>query len=619
MKGRCLYITVCLFVLLEQFPAVQSREPNCLNPVERCDPNTNYIPESQTFKIEYANTTIRTVVFRNTYLELTAMGSGRNNFTRYRLVVCGCPVPPDSANFVVLFINPRSVYINESPVLALLHILEPTSERLKYVNTLKTIYTPQIRERIESGQVEQIQDENFTVNYSRLIQDPSLSSGIIGSFTIEAFTGFEGNDVPYLAISEVNEPSPLGRAEWMKVIGFYLGNASAAEQRFADVVKEYEDAKRKAREAVRRPSVLINPPTTRNSGIVDLSKSLDDNYEWRLPHGNQYTTDFMDDANSDYHLSSRVSAKSFVFNMSQVIEDFKYARFHVQNALFPGNQSRDTLEEFLNSLVDPLQPDPRVKVEMAKLAAVRCNNVWHQGKRLTTDGHSNDFFESAIFQPDEVLKDLVSIFHPTVDFGGRETFYMDHYAAETDEYAKDCPYNDFSGPAPSPKVYVDNRYFVTDLNRFDAERKWESDIQPVLKDLDVDAEYDMLFEPKNSEDERSIFLIRALVDEENASELRNNTEILTALRSSLGSGVVQVNADGSVLTFDEGLAGVSIAMIVIGSVLGVGLILFVCFAWMKRRKRGGAKMLHTAQDQYWGPQPSNQNHEVPEVEVPMDP
>jgi iron complex transport system substrate-binding protein len=63
--------------------------------------------------------------------------------------------------------------------------------------------------------------------------------------------------------------------------------------------------------------------------------------------------------------------------------------------------------------------DPR----LASLPAVKRGAVWNNTLRLSPGG-GNDYFESAILNPDKVLIDLVKIFHPELLPDRSFTYYM---------------------------------------------------------------------------------------------------------------------------------------------------------------------------------------------------
>jgi len=69
-------------------------------------------------------------------------------------------------------------------------------------------------------------------------------------------------------------------------------------------------------------------------------------------------------------------------------------------------------------LADLNELDPR----FAALPVVRRGEVWNNNLRLNEAG-GNDYFESAVMNPQEVLADLIAILHPELLPGRRLVYY----------------------------------------------------------------------------------------------------------------------------------------------------------------------------------------------------
>ncbi|KAI0563106.1 ABC transporter substrate-binding protein [Gracilaria domingensis] len=234
----------------------------------------------------------------------------------------------------------------------------------------------------------------------------------------------------------------------------------------------------------------------------------------------------------------------------------------------------------MDSVVSPFQPDPKAQKQFEKLSSVRCGKVWGREKRISEDGQANDYFESGVFQPDEILKDLVSILHPNVDFGGREEYYMHFYKPDTSKYTSTCPYNDFITTPGSGEVYVDTLFSVSGRDRFEIEDVWETKIEPELKKLKLPAAFDMLFKADNVDSSDTFFMLRARVDKGEENSLGQPEELRTALERSLGTEVVLRKNEESQQGNKRGPSRA-----VIGIIIAVVLILIILAALCVRRRR----------------------------------
>lgn len=81
---------------------------------------------------------------------------------------------------------------------------------------------------------------------------------------------------------------------------------------------------------------------------------------------------------------------------------------------------------------------------LASFRAVTCHNVWNSGKRYNAATYATDFLEGAVLHPDEVLRDMVTIFYG----GNTPTKYYAEAAPSGHAYS--CPSRASPSPSPSP-------------------------------------------------------------------------------------------------------------------------------------------------------------------------
>ena len=77
------------------------------------------------------------------------------------------------------------------------------------------------------------------------------------------------------------EPTPLGRAEWIRFQALFFGKEESADSLFWQTVKAYEKIKALTQQVKERPSVV----TEKKYGAV-----------WYLPGGKSYMAHFLEDA-----------------------------------------------------------------------------------------------------------------------------------------------------------------------------------------------------------------------------------------------------------------------------------------------------------------------------------
>lgn len=572
---------------------VAAQGPACTNPVADCAAGTDYFPDK--VQITHANSTLRDLAFRNTFVDLTVQGKDAAEVWKYRLVRCGCEAvaEPVSGGRVALSVPPRGVYAGDGPVLGLVTTKLSALDKVRFITDEDFVYASPVRERLASGLIRELGvDEDFATDFSKLKGD-DLDVSIIGTFSVSGYVAAD-TGVPFFVSAEVSEDDPLGRAEWIKAFGILLDSVSSANDAFADIQNQYESVKRKAASVRRRPSVVLNFPG------VGLSGDL----EWTQPSESQFTTQFLRDANVDYRFMNDGRNQTNVLTVDEVVKQFKSARFLINTGRFPG-KTGVTMDEFLTTEIDK-ENDKIINEAMKKLDAVKCGNVWSNAARVTEDGNANDVFENGVNRPDLVLRDLVTIFHPQLDAGGGLTFSYSY--GKPSKNVDACPYVELTAPPSDNQRYVDTEMEITGMSRFEAEDKLESEVIPRLSDdLGIDKEeVEVFFEKAAKDDKKTIMKVRALVAKDDALDISDADTMTTAVSKSLGgdatsvkkltSSVVGAGEEGSAEEKD-GVSGGAVGGIVGGLFALLAVIAGVLYWFGSRRgRRTGEQHIR---DRYW--------------------
>ena len=175
------------------------------------------------------------------------------------------------------------------------------------------------------------------------------------------------------------ESTPLGRAEWMKFIGLFLGREAEADAWFREVRDRYLGLAGMAGQIVEKPSVILNVPL---SG------------RWVIPGGGGYMARFLEDAGAEYQWNHSPESRSLIFDVETVFSQAVNADvwLHQYGA---------------GSIQDLVGSDPRFR----RMKAVRGGRVINNDARQSGAG-SNDFYENGPYSPDIILADLISVLHP---------------------------------------------------------------------------------------------------------------------------------------------------------------------------------------------------------------
>lgn len=220
------------------------------------------------------------------------------------------------------------------------------------------------------------------INYELLISlqpDLVLLYGITGANSME--TRLEELGIPYIYLGEYVESSPLGKAEWLVVIGEMIGCPEVARNRFSEIATCYEQLSERTRKTNSTPRVMLNTPY-RDS--------------WFIPSQQSYMVQLINDAGAKCYTCSADG------NTSQPI-DMELAYVWAAEADFWLNVGP------YNTIAELIRQNPK----FADIKTVSKRQVYNNNARQTPRGGS-DFWESGVVRPDRILQDLITIFHPNL-------------------------------------------------------------------------------------------------------------------------------------------------------------------------------------------------------------
>ncbi|MDO7170627.1 ABC transporter substrate-binding protein [Mariniflexile sp. AS56] len=242
-----------------------------------------------------------------------------------------------------------------------------------YISSEKT------RQRIDDGKVREL-GKNAGINTEVLLEvkpDVVIGFGIDGNN--KTFETIKKSGIPVIFNGDWVEASPLAKAEWIKFFGVLFNKQKQADSIFNTIEKDYLNAKKLAKDAKTKPSVL--------SGAMH-------NDVWYLPNGTSTEAQLLKDANVNYLWSDSKGSGSLSLNFETVFMKAKDADIW----LSPSNYaSREALKN--------------ANTHNTMFKAFQNNNIY---STINTKGTSGGilYFELGTTRPDLVLKDLIKICHP---------------------------------------------------------------------------------------------------------------------------------------------------------------------------------------------------------------
>ena len=174
------------------------------------------------------------------------------------------------------------------------------------------------------------------------------------------------------------ENSPLARAEWIRMIAAFFDKETQADSIFAGIEQRYLQLQEKVKDVSSPRSVL--------SG---------DNFQgtWYVPGGKSFNATLFRDAQLDYRYKNNRERGSVGLDIESVLTQFGKADYWF------GCEA--------DSYAELAEKDAKYLL----LQAVKKRQVFNNHNRVTPSG-GNDYFESAIANPDLLLSDLVKAAYP---------------------------------------------------------------------------------------------------------------------------------------------------------------------------------------------------------------
>ena len=242
----------------------------------------------------------------------------------------------------------------------------------------------QLLERVKDGRIVKIGMEGEFDTELILAANPDvifISPSKRGGYDAISETGI--TLVPHLGYQETD---PLGQAEWVKLVGMFIGREKEANEVFADIESRYNGLKEKTQHVDRRPTVF--------SGEMHYGT-------WHAVGGKNYLAQIFRDAGAEYVINDdETSGENLEFEkMYALAANADYWR--ILNS-FPGEFSYEALKasEQRNALFKAFKERKVIYCNMRK----------------------QPYYEITPVEPDVLLKDFVAIFHPELvepDYEGK--------------------------------------------------------------------------------------------------------------------------------------------------------------------------------------------------------
>jgi iron complex transport system substrate-binding protein len=183
--------------------------------------------------------------------------------------------------------------------------------------------------------------------------------------------------IKLLAWPDYFETNPLGRAEWIKLLGILVQKEEEANSIFDSVSYSYNNLKALTQSVVARPSVFADKAFAG---------------QWYVPGGKSYMAEIFKDAGSDYVFSDNNQTASFPLDIETILSKSKSADFWRIAQASDSEYSYDDLA-LENELYRGFGAFQNKKI-------IFCNTA------------KTAYFEQSPMEPHLILADFIAIMHP---------------------------------------------------------------------------------------------------------------------------------------------------------------------------------------------------------------
>jgi iron complex transport system substrate-binding protein len=345
--------------------------------IDRFDAAADYFPE----KLTVEESRIFTVEYHASY-KVVSLGKAYPDGApeRYVLLQCGAPAPAlngDLASATVISIPIMSLFSSSTTHLPLLVDLDRL-DVLTGVSKFDAITSPPVVARIKAGKVIEFASKSVIDAELIVAHHPGL---LMAAANSPAFPHIRDAGIPIVGNVEWQEPTALGRAEWVKYMALFLNEERKAAQRFDAVKQAYQRLAARTREI-----------PDRDRPRVMTGRAMHGTFT--IAGGRSYVARMIEDAGGHYIWDDNTATGSAMVDLEAQVQRAADADIWINGGAW-------------KNLPDMLSNEPRY----AELKSYRQGQVWVYDLSITTPG-ANDYWSRSITRPDLILADLIKIFHP---------------------------------------------------------------------------------------------------------------------------------------------------------------------------------------------------------------
>lgn len=350
------------------------------------------VAENQTVTIDSAETIVPrhaagfSVSYRNGYtlLEIADPQHPDSRKFRYALVKDNYNVDiPD--NCTIIKIPVKSVVCMTS--LQLSNFLKlGLADRVSGITSTRHLHDSIMNERLRKELTHKIGIEGNFDNEIIMSLNPDLI--FISPFKRGGYEALRNIDLPLVPHLGYKELTPLGQAEWIKVVGLLTGKAASANKTFEGIERRYNELKAMTESVAERPRVFSGEMRSGN---------------WYAVGGKSFLAQLFADAGADYFLDSNNESGGVTLDYETVYSNAVSAPYWRIVNSFDGDFSYDALASLDTRYTD--------------------FDAWKHRGVIYCNMNEVPFYERMPVEPEVVLADFIYVFHPELIPDHKPVYY----------------------------------------------------------------------------------------------------------------------------------------------------------------------------------------------------
>jgi len=291
----------------------------------------------------------------------------------------------------VIHVPIKKIICMSTTHLSMISALEEKGSVVGFSGT-RFIYAGDLVQKVRKGEILETGYEDNLNKELILKLDPDLVMVYgIGSESAGYIGKLKEMGVKVVYNADYLETNPLGKAEWIKLIGALYAKEKKADSIFKTIENEYNRLKLFIKvNATEKPRVLLGLP------FKDT---------WYISPGNSYISELIRDAGGEYLWQNTESSVSMPIGLENVFLKALKADYWLNTG------SANTRDDILSI-------DPR----LARLPCFKSGNLFNNNKRTNADD-GNDYWEGGCLKPYIILRDIASILHPGLFPEGELVYY----------------------------------------------------------------------------------------------------------------------------------------------------------------------------------------------------